>query len=364
MSEINKKLVSVFKKLQNFDENSNKFTKLSVLYGKLDLTDNLLTQIHNDFETNKEDFKKLRFFKNTNIEEVYNRLDYNDKTFISATLQSVYEDAKKLIMYGKQEEEHVHNEDCSHTQDIMQNKQIKKLLSKNGSRSILQKELSKQFGIKNGNLEEMLQKVMQESDLPEGQMSMINNVLKNPMVKEISDKLFNEENMNKIKDILEKFMEDSEILAEVEHFKMIFNEEKVKRVINNIFEKIKDFNISDMSEIESFMENNVELKEIIATFEKSMKNGLINQERITKIIQKSSDKFFTEFKELNILSGKNMSLISTLLNQFGGDYVGDLFGDKKEEKKLTKKERRQKAQKKYRREQKKKLKGKKNKKRN
>lgn len=145
MSNINKKLVTVFKRLQKSDKDSQKFAKLAVLYGKLELNDNLLKQIHNDYEANKEDFKKLRFFKNTNIEVVYDSLKYNDKTFVSATLQSVYEDSKKLLMYGKQEE-HVHGDNCSHTQDIMQNKQIKKLLSKKGSRGTLQKELSKQFG--------------------------------------------------------------------------------------------------------------------------------------------------------------------------------------------------------------------------
>ena len=284
MSNINKKLVSVFKRLQDFDKDSQKFTKLSVLYGKLELTDNLLTQIHNDFETNKEDFKKLRFFKNTNIEEVYDRLDYNDKTFVSATLQNVYEETKKLIIYGKQEE-HVHGDNCSHTQDIMKNKQIKKLLSKKGSRNTLQKELSKQFGIKNGNLEDMLKKVMEDSDIPENQMGILNSVLKNPMVSEITNKLLSEENMNKIKNIFDNFMQDEEILKEFEHLKMIFNEEKIKRVANGIFEKVKDLDLSDMSNIESFIEGNIELKEIITTFETSMKNGLINQAKIKEIIE-------------------------------------------------------------------------------
>ena len=134
----------------------------------------------------------------------------------------------------------------------------------------------------------------------------------------------------------------------------MFNEDKIFSVASKIFEEVQSLN--DMTKVQSLIEDNKDLQEIIKTFEKAMESGLINQDKLMKLAQKGTDYFMKEFKSLGILDMKNMGMLSTLMGQFGGD----LFTEDKPAQKSSKKDRRAKAQKKYRREQRKKLKGRKN----
>jgi len=361
---INHKLVSIFQLLQKADTTSKKFSKLAKLYGLLQFNDKRLTTLHNDFETNSEDFKQLKFFKNTTIDVTFDSLSNKDQEFVSNTLQKVYEQAKELLFTGG-EVAHSCGNDCSHDHSedhldkMLGNKKIQKMLKKKGVRQKLQQTLGKQFNDKNASLEDMIKNVMKDQ-MPEEQMNMVNGLLSNPMVKTLSDKLMNDDNIGKIKDIFVNFIASEEVAEEINNIRSVFNEDKIFAVATKMFEQVQS--LDDMTKVQGLIENNKDLQQIIKTFENAISSGLINQDKIMSLAQKGTDYFMKEFKSLGILDGANMGMLSTLMGQFGGD----LLGNTKPEKKTSKADRRAKAQKKYRRqqrEQRKKLKGRRNKKR-
>jgi len=358
---INKSLVSVFKTLQKNDSTSKKFTKLANLYGTLTFNDKLFLKFYNDFKQNRKDITKLAYFKNTNIRKVLVSMSNDDKNSILVNLKTAFKIAEKHIITGG-EQKHECGNNCSHDHNDMEkllgNKKIAKMLKKKGVKEQLQKTLGKQFNMKNGNIEDMLKSAMKDQ-LPEGEYNMLNSVLSNPMVKSLSDKLLSEENLNKLKDVFMDFIADDEIAQEINNIKSIFNETKVMNVVTELFGKIK--NLDDISNIQSLVENNADIKDIVGKFENAMKSGLINEEKLVGLAQKAADKFMAELKNMNILDGKNMGMLKTVIGQFGG---GSLFGDSKPEKKLTRQERRAKAMKKYRRNKRTELKNKKKGKRN
>ena len=362
MTTINAKLVSIFQLLQNNDTTSKKFSKLAKLYGLIQFNNKRLTTLHNDFESNADDFKQLKFFTNTSIDATYSSLTETDQRFVSQTLQKVYEQAKDILMGIDKQDTHKCGDNCSHNESDMEkmlsSKKIQKMLKKKGVRQQLQKTLGKQFNDKNASLEDMLKSAMKDQ-LPEGQMNMVNSLLENPMVKTLSDKLMSEDNIGKIKDIFVNFINSEEIVEEINNIRSVFNEDKIFSVASKIFEEVQS--LDDMTKVQGLIENNADLQEIIKTFEKAMESGLINQDKLMKLAQKGTDYFMKEFKSLGILDGQNMGMLSTLMSQFGGDLLGM---ESKPEPKVSKKDRRAKAQKKYRREQRKKLKGRKNRRRN
>jgi len=284
-----------------------------------------------------------------------------DQTFVSHTLQKVYEQSKDILMGIGKQDTHECGDNCSHTETDMEkmlgSKKIQKMLKKKGVRSQLQKTLGKQFSQKNGSIEDMLKSAMADQ-LPEGQMNMVNSLLENPMVKTLSDKLMSEDNIEKIKNIFVNFINSEEIVEEITKIRSVFNEDKIFAVASKIFEEVQS--LDDMTKVQGLIENNKDLQEIIKTFENAMSSGLINEEKLMKLAKKGTDYFMKEFKSLGILDMKNMGMLSTLMSQFGGDLLGM---DTKPEPKVSKKDRRAKAQKKYRREQRKKLKGRRNNKR-
>ena len=359
---INAKLVSIFQLLQENDSTSKKFSKLAKLYGLIEFNNKRLTTLHNEFETNADDFKKLKFFTNTSIASTFDGMSKTDQTFISHTLQKVYEQSKDILMGINKTDNHQCGDDCSHNETDMEkmlgSKKIQKMLKKKGVREHLQKTLGKQFNQKNGgSLEDMLKSAMKDQ-LPEGQMNMVNSLLENPMVKTLSDKLMSEDNIGKIKDIFVNFINSEEVVEEIANIRSVFNEDKIFTVASKIFEEVQS--LDDMTKVQGLIENNKDLQEIIKTFENAMSSGLINEDKLMKLAKKGTDYFMKEFKSLGILDMKNMGMLSTLMGQFGG---AELFGDSKPVQKVSKKDRRAKAQKKYRREQRKKLKGRRNNKR-
>ena len=352
MTSINNKLVSVFQLLQENDSTSNKFSKLAKVYGLIEFNAKRLTSLHNDFEANPTDFKQLRFFTNTSIVETFDSMTETDQATVSHTLQKVYEQAKETLFTGC-EETHTCGSDCSHNEGhiekMLGSKKMQKMLKKKGIRQQLTQHFGKQFNMKNTNLEDMLKNAMKDQ-LPEEQMNMVNSVLSNPMVKNISDKLMNEENMEKIKTIFMNFIDTEEVVSEINKIRSVFNEDKLFNIATNMFNEVQS--LDDISKLQNLVENNTELQDIIKIFEKAVSSGLINQEKLMALSQKAVEYFMAEFKNLGILDTKNMGMLSTLMGQFGGD----LFGASKPEKKSSKSERRAKSQKKYRREQRKKLK--------
>ena len=356
---INNKLVSIFQLLQkNDDSTSKKFSKLAKLYGLLQFNDKRLTNLHNDFESNSNDFKRLKFFTNTSISTTFSLMTEKDQQFISSTLQQVYEQSKDMLLGIGDQHTSSCGSDCSHDhsenhmEKMLGSKKIQKMLKKKGVRQQLQKTLGKQFNDKNANLEDMIKSAMKDQ-LPEGQMNMVNSLLSNPMVKTLSDKLMSEDNIEKIKSIFVNFINNEEVVEEIQNIRSVFNEDKIFAIASKMFEEVQS--LDDMTKVQGLIENNKDLQEIIKTFENAMSSGLINQDKLMALAQKGTDYFMKEFKSLGILDMKNMGMLSTLMGQFGGDLLG---GSSKPEKTLSKKERREKAQKKYRREQRKKLKGK------
>ena len=352
---INKTLVQTYQLLQKYDAETTKFTKLSILYGKLKLNEKLLTKIHTDY-MKTETYMKLTFFKNTNIECVYSSMTEADKATFNTNMELIKSKTREALFMGGAVEEHKCGDDCSHNdaqlEKMLGGKKMKKMLKKKGVRAQLTKQLGKQYGM-TGDLESMLLKTMKGT--PEG--DMFSTLLNNPMIKSLTDQLLTNDNMEKMKTIFVDFVENSEVVDEINKIRMIFNEEKVLRVMEDMFKQVQ--NLDDITKMQNIIETNSDLQELISTFETALTNGLINQERLVTLVQKASEKFMAEFKNMDILNSKNMGMLSKVMSQFGGDMFG-ATEDKKE--KMSKKERRAKAQKKYRRELKKK--NKKNKKRN
>jgi len=355
---INKSLVSTFQLLQKYDEESKKFTKLSILYGKLDFNTKLHLKFYNDFQANRQDISKLAYFKNTNIDTVLEKISDEDKQSLITNLKDAFQQAKSGVMG---QDKHECGDNCSHNDkqlnSMLSNKKISKMLKKKGVKQALEAQLGKQFNIKNGNLEDMLKSAMKDN-LPEGEFNMLNSVIGNPMVKQLTEKVLTEENMNKMKDIFMEFIADDEVADEINNIKQIFNEKKVMTVLTSLFSKVKG--LDDISNIQSLVENSDDIKDIVNTFEKAMKSGLINEGRLMALAQKAADKFMAEFKNMDILDGKSMGMLKTVMGQFG---AGSLFGDDKTEKKLTKQERAERRRKNYRRQRRKELKNKRGKKR-
>lgn len=351
---VNKSLVSTFLLLQKYDEDSNKFTKLANLYGTLKFNDKLLMKFLNDYKQNSNDISKLTYFKSTNINKVLINMSIEDKQIVISNLQNAFKFAEQSIIMGDQKE-HTCNVNCNHSDEHLEkmfgSKKMKKLLKKNSVRQQLQKH----FNMKNASIEDMLKSALKDN-LPENEASMMTSILNNPMVKKISNQLLTEENLNKMKDIFMDFISSEEVVDEINKIKNIFNEQKVMKVVTELFGKIQ--NLDDISNIQSMVENNTDIIDIVNKFEQAMKSGLINEERLAILAQKAIDKFISEFKNMGILDGKNIGILKTLMSQFGGD---NLLGFESE-KKLTKQERRTIAQKKYRRNKRTELKKKKKKK--
>ena len=352
---INKSLVSVFQLLQKYDSESKKFSKLANLYGTLKFNDKLLMKFYNDFQNNKNDISKLTYFKNTNIDKVFKNISNEDKETLIGDLKNAYKLAKNKIMG---EQEHHCDDKCNHTNDLLNNKKVQKMLKKKGMKQQLQSQLGKQFGIKNGNVEDMLKSAL-KNDLPSEQFNMLNKVLKNPMVKSLTEKLFTEDNMNKFKDIAIEIMGDEELVDEINKIKEIFNEKQLMKSISTIFESVKNVkDITDISNIKSLLEDNKEIKQLLSKFETSMKSGLINEKKLMELLQKALDKFMVALKTTDILDTKNMNLLKSVVGDMG---FGSVFNDKKE-KKLSKEERRERRIKNNRRRIRQELKNKKKKK--
>lgn len=343
---ITKSLVSTFLLLQQHDTESTKFTKLANLYGAVNFSEKLVMKFYNDYKTNRKDITKLTYFKNTNINKVLITMPAADKQTVMKNLRTAFKLAEQSIMMGG-ETEHQCGDNCNHTdkhvEQMLGGKKLQKMLKKKGVREHLQKTLGKQFGTKGANIEEMLKSAMKDN-LPAGEASMINSLISNPMVKQVSEQLLNEENLGKMKTIFMDFIASEDVVDEINNIKSIFNEEKIMRVMSELFSKVQS--LDDISNIQSMVEDNADIKDIVTKFENAMKSGLINEERLAALAQKAADKFMGEFKNMGILDGKNMGMLKTLMSQFGGDMLGI---ESKPEKKMSKQERRAKAQKKYRR---------------
>jgi hypothetical protein len=340
---INKLFVEVFTILEKYSD-LDKFNKLKNLYGTITLNDNLLLKYINDYEKLKNNIWNLNYFNNTNIEVIIPKLTDEENIKINNNFKSIYElSKKKLLSVEKKECKDNNCKDCN----VSNKKKIKKMLNKKGIKQILESQLGKQMGKKDINIEELLTKSL-ENELPEGEFNMLKTLLNNPMLKNITKKLLNEENLEKLKNIFNKIMEDEEILNEVDKIKNIFNETKLTNFITETFDNLKDLN--DITKIQGFVENNTELKEIGTKLENAMESGLIDKEKIKKLFEKTFDKVKNEVINMGILNKDNMNNIQQLISSF------NLGG---EEKVLTKEERRQKRIKKNRRQIREKLKNKK-----
>ena len=288
---INAKLVSIFQLLQKNDTTSKKFSKLAKLYGLLQFNDKRLTTLHNDFESNSNDFKRLKFFTNTSISSTFSSMTEKDQQIVSSTLQQVYEQSKDMLFTGGSVE-HSCGSNCSHDhsenhmEKMLGSKKIQKMLKKKGVRQQLQKTLGKQFNDKNANLEDMIKSAMKDQ-LPEGQMNMVNSLLSNPMVKTLSDKLMSEDNIEKIKGVFVNFINNEEVVEEINNIRSVFNEDKIFAIASKMFEQVQS--LDDMTKVQELIESNTDLQEIIKTFENAMSSGLINQDKLMALAQKGTD---------------------------------------------------------------------------
>jgi hypothetical protein len=329
---INKHLVATFQLLQKYENETTKFTKLAHLYGTLKFNDKLLLKFVNDFKANKDDISKLTYFKNTTIDDILNNISNEDKQHLISHLKNAYNAANKSLVSNGH---HQCGSNCNHNAEkMLGNKKLQKMLKKKGVKQQLQAQLGKQFGMKNENIEDMLKKALKD-ELPDDQFSMISSMLNNPAVKNVTDKLLTEENLNKMKDIFTDIMADDEIVVEINKIKEIFNEAQIMKVLTDLFETVK--NLDDITNIQSKIEGNPEITTLISKFETAMKSGLINEAKITTLAQKAGAKFFEALKDTNILDSANMGMLNNLMGDFG---LGNVFGGK-QEKKLSKEERKQ-----------------------
>ena len=358
---INKYLVNVFKLLQQYDKETDKFTKLSNIYGVIKFNDKLLLKFYNDYEENKNNIQKLTYFKNTNIEEVLKILNNEELNILKSNLNDAYIFSKKKLFSVSENTccSDKCGKNCNNVKDMMKNKKVQKMLNKKGMKQLLQSQLGKQLNQKNGNLEEMLKNTLKDQ-LPGNQFDMLKNLMNNPMLKTIFDKLFTEENIEKIQTIFHDILNDNDILDEINKFKHILNETKITSIITNIFKDLSDFKgIEDIVKIQDILENNKDLKEIYTKIETSINSGLVDQDKLLKIFEKVTEKLKKSIMEMNILDKNNITIIKNLFNSFNSNPKEKTVSKEKRREKRIKKNRRN-----IRSQLKNKKKNKKNKKRN
>lgn len=346
---INKYLVEIFKTLQNYDNESDKFTKLARLYGTMSFNNKLLMKYNSEYINNKNNFSKMIYFKNTNIDNILLKINEEDKNHVFNNLNKIHLLVKEKLFSIKKKSCCENNNCCHDMNKMLKNKKVQKMLNKKGMKQLLQSQLGKQLNKKNVNLEEMLKSTL-KNELPDNEFNMLNTVLNNPMLKSMSEKLLTEENLNKFKVIFTDLFEDKEILNEINKIKKLINETKITNLLKTLFDDLKD--LKDLSGIQKFIENNKDLQEISSKFENALNSGLIDQNKLQMIVDKSTEKIKKAVLEMGILDQTNIKNLTDIFTNFG--FSG------KEEKQTTKEERRKKRIKKNRRKIKSELKQKKN----
>ena len=350
---LNKEFIALFQITQKY---SKKSLKMIAVYNRIKFTDKLLQSFINSY-SKFTDVKSFFLFKAILVDC---ELTQEDETQLKAMLVDINIKCQQTLLKNQLApvEHSCSGDDCCKKDDalaqMLGGSKMKKLLKKKGIRQRLEKEMSKQTGQK-GNLEDMLLSTVKDN-ATDGQWDMINKLMQNDTVKNMMGKLTDDGNMEKIKALIEEFMVNEEIKTEVENIISLFNKEKLKTVFSTLMESMKDINsnidISNpksimklVAKVQSLLEDNPDIQEIIYIFENAIQNDLINQEKIMAIISKLSGEFMDRIKELNLFDTKTMFGINMLAEQFGvKDLLSSFTGEsveEEQEKTKTKEELRQ-----------------------
>jgi hypothetical protein len=227
---------------------------------------------------------------------------------------------------------------------------MQKLLKNKKVRQNLENQLRRTTGMKNATLEEIL-----ATNMPKQHKTMIDGILNNPTIKKLQETFLNEDNLIKIKDIFLKLVEKENVKVELDKFRCIVNEDDFLECLTEVYTKFQE--TGDLKSLEKIMGENETLKNIVAKFEKCLKDDIININTIKTLLETLVKDFMVEVKNLDLIKESDISDLRKLTGQFS--MIKDMFGpepiDKKtrEEKKVK---RRSNARKQYRRQLRKKYK--------
>ena len=350
-NKIKIELVDILNILEKLSDETykGKYSLLKKIYQKINMNDKLIMKLNKELTENEDEYHKLTIFNKTNFEELLKTMNEEDRTNITNKLKELKELTFKVIM-GEGKDEHECDDNCEHNHifdpnQLMNNKKMQKILNNKKLRYNLEQQLKKTTGMKNSSLEEIL-----KANIPKEQKKMMDTLLKNDTVKKITDKVLNEENLLKLKNLFLELTEREEVKSELDKIKCIIDEDNFIESISNIYNDFQK--TGDLKDIEKLVKENTQLQDVLKKLDTALKNDVINIDRIKGMLKTLGMEFIEKVQALNIIDKSDIKNITNLGGQF--NLLSGFFGDSKpiedaKTKKDKEKKRREKAKKDYRR---------------
>jgi hypothetical protein len=349
MSSINKYFVSLFKLLNTTVEDS-KYLKYATVYSRMDFNEKYNLNLLNNLKNNRGTPFENSIFKNIkSSQEDYNKMSDDNKLTFNKLLNGLEEELKNKIYNIQKDCE----DDCgcctSKKPSIMDNKKIKKIMKNNKMRNQLEKELSKQLGVKNANLETLLQETSKGGLQNNPLLNSLKGIIDEKTINNITETIFGDN--DKFKTLLDKIMNNEKYKKDIDNIKIIFNEEKIKKIFGIITNKMSNLKEEDLMTIVSDVMEVEEVKDLYNNFQKSVDSGLLSIEKINELMNFGFQEVLTVLKEENLISDKQINRLTTVVKYMNKE--------EKPERKISKEERKRKQRKKYKKQMKKQMKNKK-----
>ena len=261
---------------------------LDTFYSKLSFNEAMIKKHLSDRDEHESVNDRI-FFRKLDLVNIRQIMTEQDKQKIAKIVSALY---KKMEVDITPKTEHKCSDGCCSSKPGMTKKMMKMMKNK-GMKNRMEKELGKQLGMKNFDLEEIL-----NSDFTKNseQGKMIGKIMNNPKIKGLTKKFLTEENIRKFSDKVKEITQNPEFVEELDKIKTIFSEEKVERISKFAFDTIGNMTeIPDMKKIEELISSNSDLLDLFSDLQKARDDGLIDEKKIIGMLMGYKDEMMKEF---------------------------------------------------------------------